>query len=272
MEKMSKKKVVKEQNEKKLIVKFLISLICCTALGFVAGLLGAHIKNMNLDFSSILSKLRMVTVYAMPAILILTNLVAALISFAGIKKAKKLYQGWDGEDEVTDALINDCLDKGTVLSNIMTILSMFFYAVGVCLMDDMELGKHFWILFVVNTVGLVAGLAWGIIAQKQILALIKAMNPEKHGSIFDTHFAEKWEQCCDEAERMMQYKAGYAAFKSTQATCLILWIVCFALDVPFETGLFPLVIVTVIWLVCTVSYMKSALKQERAVRSYADRD
>lgn len=269
---MSKKKVVKEQNEKKLIIKFLISLVCCTALGFFAGLLGAHIKNMNLDFGSMLFEVRMVTVYAMPAILIVSNLITALISFAGIKKARKMYQGWDGEDEVTDALISDCLDKGTILSNIMTILSMFFYAVGVCLMDDMELGNHFWILFIVNTVGLVAGLAWVIIAQKQVLALIKAMNPEKHGSVFDTHFAEKWEQCCDEAERMMQYKAGYAAFKNTQAACLVLWIACFALDVPFNTGLFPLVIVTVIWLVCTVSYMGSALKQEQAVRSYEDKD
>lgn len=269
---MSNKKVVKEQNEKKLIIKFLISLVCCTVLGFFAGLLGAYIKNLNLDFGDMLATARMAVIYAVPVILLVSNLITAWISFAGIKKARGLYQGWDGEDEVMDALINNSLDKGTVLSTLMTILSMFFYAVGVCLMDDMELGKHFWPLFIANTVGLIAGLAWGIIAQKQILALIKAMNPEKKGSVFDTHFAEKWEQCCDEAERMMQYKAGYAAFKNTQAACMVLWIVCFALDIPFDIGLLPLVIVTVIWLVCTVSYMGAALKQERAVRSYEDKD
>lgn len=68
---------------------------------------------------------------------------------------------------------------------------------------------------------------------------------------------------CDEAERLIVYRAGYQAFLSTNVVCLILCIVIFIFTFLFKTDIMGFVYVCMILLVNNVSYMMRAAKLER---------
>lgn len=68
---------------------------------------------------------------------------------------------------------------------------------------------------------------------------------------------------CDEAERLIMYRAGYQAFLSTNVVCLILCIVIFIFTFLFKTDIMGFVYVCMILLVNNVSYMTRAAKLER---------
>ncbi len=65
---------------------------------------------------------------------------------------------------------------------------------------------------------------------------------------------------CDEAERLIVYRAGYQAFLSTNVVCLILCIVTFIFTFLFKTDIMGFVYVCMILLVNNVSYMMRVAK------------
>ena len=47
-----------------------------------------------------------------------------------------------------------------------------------------------------------------------IVELEKKLNPEKKGDVIETNFSKKWEDSCDEAQKMIIYEAGYRAYRA----------------------------------------------------------
>ena len=90
--------------------------------------------------------------------------------------------------------------------------------------------------------------------QKQVVDLLKTINPEKHGSIFDFNFNKKWIASCDEAQQLLIYKAAYKAFRIGIYTCLALWLLLFLANMAFDVGLLPIACVSLIWLIITIAY------------------
>ncbi len=67
-------------------------------------------------------------------------------------------------------------------------------------------------------------------------------------------FAKKWEESCDEAEKINIYKSAYKSYRSVQMTCMVLLLVCILGDFVWHFGLMPVAMVSIIWIVQTTSY------------------
>ena len=83
------------------------------------------------------------------------------------------------------------------------------------------------------------------------------------GSIYDVKFSKKWFDSCDEAIKLGIYKSAYKAYISVSTTCVILWVICVIGYDIWDFGIAPMVIVTIIWLVQTISYCVESIKQSK---------
>ena len=104
------------------------------------------------------------------------------------------------------------------------------------------------------------------IGQQKIVDLTKKLYPEKRGSVYDVKFEKKWFESCDEAERTAIGQAAYHAYKATNMTCLLLWMVLVIGNMLFDFGLMPIAVVTLIWLISTVSYCLHAMKYGKGIK------
>lgn len=102
-----------------------------------------------------------------------------------------------------------------------------------------------------------------IVIQKLILDIEKKLNPEKQGNVLDFNFQKVWMNSCDEAEKLIVYKAGYKAFLNTNITCIILCMVAFVVTLLFKPDVLALVFVCIIWFANNLSYMLKAAKLEK---------
>lgn len=86
------------------------------------------------------------------------------------------------------------------------------------------------------------------------------MNPLLKGSVYDVKFTEKFMDSCDEAIKLGIYKSAYKADVSVSTICIILWVFCVVGNDLWDFGVIPMVMVTIIWLVQTVSYCISSIR------------
>jgi hypothetical protein len=105
--------------------------------------------------------------------------------------------------------------------------------------------------------------AMEILIPKLTLDIEKKLNPEKQGNILDLEFQKVWLDSCDEAQKLMVYKAGYTAYQSTNIACLILTLAAFICSVIFQTDMLALIFVCIIWFVTNMSYMIRAARLEK---------
>lgn len=97
----------------------------------------------------------------------------------------------------------------------------------------------------------------------KIVAIEKDLNPEKEGSIFELNFNKKWLSSCDEAQKLIMYKAAYKAYKISNVSCMILWCAAFVLMLIEPGFLFAVIFVTIIMIVNNISFMVAGAKYER---------
>ena len=90
--------------------------------------------------------------------------------------------------------------------------------------------------------------------QKLSVDLVKKINPEKRGNIFDTEFNKNWLASCDEAEKKMIYEASYMAYRAASTACLVLWLLTLMAMLLFDTGILASACVFVIWLTLILAY------------------
>jgi hypothetical protein len=110
---------------------------------------------------------------------------------------------------------------------------------------------------------LIVSLFWSSVLQQKAVDLEKQINPEKRGSVYDLKFAKKWEDSCDEREKMIIYKSAYLAYKTTSRFCIGLSIVLMLGSLPFGYGPLPAGAVLLVWLVQLVRYCVAAMKLEK---------
>lgn len=202
--------------------------------------------------------------YGVPALMLCMHVATGLICWWILRKGKKSIAAWNGEEEESIKRTENALGIGIFLSNIMQILNSFLYAAGLHLGDSADLPESHrkWILLAVLLL-FAAGLFLMMVVQKKIVDAVKLINPEKRGNILDVHFQKKWEESCDEAQQLYIYKASYASFRAVQFTCILLWVICVCADLAFQTGLFPVLLVSILWMVSTVTYMIATVKLEK---------
>lgn len=156
---------------------------------------------------------------------------------------------------------DDRISQGMVLLGISDVVGLIFFAAMISYLRD-----YIEILPVLYTVTIVVFIAGSFIRLKQqqlMVDFVKKMNPQKQGSIYDLKFQKKWEESCDEMEKMVIYKASYKAYQTAMKSCATVFLIVMMLSFFFDYGPLPAVATGVIWLVTAISYFREAQKLGR---------
>ncbi len=252
------------QEDKKSFKPFIIIMVICFVVGIGAGKT-THIIEDNLEaIRAAVEQAEVVLAYVLPSIFLFINIAEFALVLGIVKRQEKRLKEWDGEDEEILDDIERKLDFPLNVTNAVQILGLFLFAACIHIDISVELPKlHENIIFWVIIIDLMASLIICTMFQKRMVNLVKVMNPEKNGSIFDVDFNKKWEESCDEAQKMVMYRSSYKAFRVSNMMCCLLWVIGIVTDFAFHTGLFPIAIVLLIWLVQLLVYSKESTRLER---------
>ncbi len=231
----------KSENRKalpKFTLTMLGSLFVGGAVGFAVGLT----RVFGLDAAALAEGLNAVLSAATPWGIPVTSALTLGACFLLYRSAAKKYAAWGGGDEdETSASIDALLSWVLLLSAMQLLLNLFFLS-AFCVY---WLGRSIVHLAHVGVFLLSCGLV--IFAQQKAVDLERRMNPEKHGSVYDSRFQKKWLDSCDESERRQIGEASYRAYMAAGRLCLGLWLVLVVLSMVFEMSLLPVFVLLLVW-------------------------
>ena len=267
----------KAENNKKenkaALKKFIPMLIVCALIGGLVGGASSFIGYSDFSGSIVEAALLIVNMVSPWAVIIL-GVLSFIVCCVIYRKARAMYEGAltsakvtgepeeSGEpDEQIIEAVEDKLSQGMFILSVIMIVQMLFF--GIMMADLENIADSSFALAMAAAGVFVAGNLAQLKQQQLMVDLEKEMNPSKKGSVYDAKFRDKWEESCDELEKIIIYKSAYKAYKTTALTCVILWIVTATLSIAFKTGPLPSIAVSIIWLVQTVSYCREAMKLER---------
>ena len=244
-----------KKEDKKAFKGFAIMMVISAMIGAVIGGGFKYLQeNLGDNLSEFLvNRLMMITPYASLVLSILVIIVSVVI-YKNSRKNLKLWNQSDEQEEMIDN-IEEKLSYLLLFTSVNLILGFFFFGAGMALLSEDSYTKV--ILFLV---GFIVCVVSTILIQNKVVNLEKEINPFLNGSVYDFKFSKKWIDSCDEAIKLNIYKSSFKAHKSVTNTCLILWIICVIGYDFFDFGIMPLVMVTIIWLVQTVSYCRESIK------------
>ena len=76
----------------------------------------------------------------------------------------------------------------------------------------------------------------GIVLQGFVVDLVRRLNPEKQGNVYDVKFRKKWLSSCDEAERQQIGQAAYVSFTVSNYTGLLVWVAMLVINTLIPIG------------------------------------
>lgn len=163
-------------------------------------------------------------------------------------------------DEESYDRVDLLLSKSMIISGCGLIISFMFFGINFAFIERNV--EERWLLFTISTLIFVLG-SFGYLRLNQLqVDLTKRMNPKMKGSVYDFKFHEKWEESCDEAEKMTIYKAAYKAFRTANTLCSAIWVVLAVGSFIFHFGPLPIVLLTVIWLTMNAVYYRESMRLE----------
>ncbi|NLD20326.1 MAG: DUF3169 family protein [Clostridiales bacterium] len=258
------KKLENKAENKHAFKRFIGVMIVGAIVGGIIGFLTQYLPSkFSLDLTDLLPQLM---VKANPFILILIFVICGVLTLAHYNKAKSMYKQWDGEDEYYMNDLEMHISKTMLILTIGSIAGLFglgiqVYAISGGIHHDESVSQ-----VISGTVILflyVALCLFFVFCQKKAVDLLKIINPEKKGSIYDKKFSEKWIEHCDEAERMNIYKSAYAAYKFMNVFLVVLWAVTAFAVLMYGIGLLAMTLVSVSWLAMNLVYCLKSMKMEK---------
>lgn len=255
----------RELSDRAIFVKFILFMIVCTALGYLAGRFLAQVDVTQIK-SGGKAWIDMCTIVA-PIVFAAINAGCCVVSYLIYQNSKRQFRDWDGKDEELIERIEYKLNYPVLLGNAVLILNFALFAVGIelteiCGLDNGTVN----VCAGIHLAVFLAGLVWSVAVQNAAVKLCKEINPEKRGNIFQINFRKTWEESCDEAQKMMMYQSAYTAVHLTNKICLFLWGIAFVGMLVLDTGVLAVILVCVIHLVLNLSYMISEMKLEKGHR------
>ena len=249
------------QENRKAIPKFILIVVLSLVFG---GLLGFALVSLNLeDFEGALSAAGQFFTAKVAGWLIMALPVAELAVCLPIYfSAKKRLAGWDGESESVSGEVEAKISVCIWITGLCTVLAFFLLSAmfsGFVTMagNPMQITPF---LFFGGLTAFLADLFLPMILQQKLVDLTKRLNPEKHGSVYDTKFQKKWYESCDEAERAVIGQCAFKAYQAMTFTCMALWVVFALGGMFFSWGFLPAMAVCIIWGVSQSVYCYWCLK------------
>lgn len=245
----------KEKGEnRKALPKFALTLLGSLLLGGVMGFavgVGRFFDVADRLAAWVNGVLSAVTPWGIPA----TSVLTLGTAFFLYRSAAKKFAAWDGgdEDETSEA-IEQALSWVLLLSAVQLLVNFFFMAAFCVYCIDGEISA----LALVGVFVLSCALV--IFAQQKAVDLERRMNPEKHGSVYDSKFQKRWLESCDESERRQIGQACYRAYMVAGRFCIGLWLVLVTLSLVFEMSVLPVFVLLLVWGVLQVTYSLECIR------------
>ena len=226
------------------------SLLVGGAIGFAVGI--SRVFGLSADAAAqwLEGIIRTATPWGIPA----TSLLTLGGCFLLYRAAAKRFDAWDGgdEDETTES-IDIFLSWVLLLSAVQLLVNLFFMAAVGCYFMEGDSALPIVGVFLLSCAGV-------IFAQQKAVDLEKRMNPEKHGSVYDTKFQKKWLDSCDESERRQIGQACYRAYMVTNRVCLGLWMALVILSMVIKMDLLPVFVLLLVWGIMQVTYTLECIR------------
>ena len=156
-----------------------------------------------------------------------------------------------------------------IINSFTMVVSFTLYGVMIAYFERYFIDDNF-VAIVAALVAFIASVLGQAKIQQLLTDFIKIMHPDKMGSTYDFKFSEKWEESCDELEKLMIYKSAFKAYKTTNLACCVALVVMILLSLYFHYGPLPAVIVVVIWLTLTMSYSLEAMRLDNNLNKNLD--
>ncbi len=242
----------------KALPKFVLTMLGSLLLGGVIGFAVGCSRAFGLEAAALAEGLSRALEAATPWGIPVTSVPTLGGCFLLYRSAAKKYAAWDGGDEdETSESIDAALNWVLLLSAVQLLINFFFMAAFCvyCIDGDMSA------LALVGVFVLSCGLV--LFAQQKAVDLTRRMNPEKHGSVYDTKFQKKWLESCDESERRQIGQACYRAYMVASRFCLGLWLVLVVASMVFEMSVLPVFVLLLVWGVLQVTYSLECLRMGR---------
>lgn len=252
------KKIENRREDKKAFGKMMLFVIAGAVVGFFMGFFSVFSEGM---MSMIAEKCMQVVTVIAPYGNFFFSTIMIIAYMVWMRKGRKLYEAWDGEDEDVIEKVESKIEKALALTSVNMIFVFFFFGLGVYVSEYGKLARNESLICIaINMLGLIYGMIVTVVLQKNLVNFTKEINPEKHGSVYDTGFQKKWLESCDESEQLQTYRAGYCAMQTGSFACIVLWVVCMIGMLSWDFGIMPMVMVLAIWLVMIIRYYIEAMK------------
>ena len=227
------------------------SLLAGGALGFVIGLTKVFGLNVSALAAALSAALEAATPWGIPV----TSVLTLGTCFFLYRFAAKKFAAWDGGDEdETSESIDAALSWVLLLSALQLLFNLFFLSAFCIYWMEKSIGA----LAVVGVFLLSCGFV--MFTQQKTIDLERKMNPEKHGSVYDSKFQKKWLESCDESERRQIGEASRRAYMVTSRVCLGLWLALIILSMMLKISVLPTVVLLVVWGTMQVTYTLECIR------------
>lgn len=255
----------KKSNITAFITFIAVFLAVCVA-GYFSGRMTARMEGAA-SFEQVTQSIKEFMIHALPIVFLVVSVLAILIMMISYLSCKSMYKKLQNDRDNDDLwdLLEDRLNVPVILSSVFSIIDicLFFCLLYVSMLTGYGKNEFYQnVLMIVGFYVFVIASVMEIVIPKLVLDIEKKLNPEKQGNILDYKFQKVWMKSCDEAEKMIAYKAGYKACLNTNITCTVLCMVAIAVMFLFKTDVMAFVFVCIIWLVNNLSYMLKAAKLE----------
>lgn len=250
----------KKDENRKIIIKFVLILLASMVLGAVSSILMASITQGGLVAFDGLER---AVGAAVPYVFAFANLIAAITAIVLCGQSKKEINAWDGEDECIEQT-EQRLSYSLLLANFMMVVNFLLFSASVWAAEYMAVEKGYELAaLMVNLAVFILGMIWIMCISNRVVKLEQQINPEKRGNILDTKFHKQWMASCDEAEKQLIYRSGFQAYRAGQTACMALWVVALLAQLWAGTGVFPVLCICIIWLALTMGYVLTSIRLER---------
>lgn len=246
----------------KNVVIFIAIMMVSMIAGFFVGAAIAYSKKNGVDFLGMIDYVQGIVMRILPWFYIGISVAVAGLAFGILRIYSRRAASWDGENEIEIERIEEGLGVPLAIANSMTIINSLLFSMHVwdslCTDRTSDTAYKFMgiAIFFVNYI-------WIIVISRITVELEKKLNPEKKGDVLEINFSRKWEESCDEAQKMIIYEAGFRAYRAGTKACTRVWLITFIFMFMFDTGLLPVFAVCVIWFVMMICYTLEAGKLEK---------
>jgi len=261
MSKDVEKTIEMKKADRKSKIIFAVIMLGCFLGGAIGGFVSSWFADSHAgvhNFAQLITDVMNSHSYYVGA---LVSAVAGAIALILYRQSRKAYEIWDEEDDEGMNKIEEKLSLVLIITNVALIFTYISTSIGIgqlpAFFAERELG-------IVKSLILVGGIIFSLVVMlifnERVVSFEKELNPEKKGNIYDFNFLKKWMDSSDEAEKLIAYKCGFAAYKTASSTCSLMLLLCMLGMRIWQWDNVPVLMVGVIWLALYLGYSVEALK------------